>query len=395
MSQIYNVLLEDVIFNGVSGGGPLDSSGDNRFYTWRRVVNRHPGVSLPGGMCQFAGQVGVLVDDCQFSGGGSANNILNLAEGVSQVTIRNSVFQGPSSIAFADCHDVRFFNNIVRLSPAEVAFQSNAGGGQSAGVHLIDNDMTFAGTANTSLVVDGPDYALMGNTITSSAGTAVYAVAISGSPAASYGRVIGNTINCTNANCKAAIDFTPDEHESVIVGNTLIGNVGSFAAMIIEDNGAQTTPGPIVAYNTIRGFTGYGIYVAGLANEVNLQLGPNSITDAAFPIGPEPLLFPILKRSRFSSAKGVTITAANDLTLGEDGNLFHVSGATQINAITTSRWQAGSEIKLIFDSNPTVKHNTAGSAGTAKLMLKAAGDLSAAANATLILTYDGTSWYEF
>lgn len=98
--------------------------------------------------------------------------------------------------------------------------------------------------------------------------------------------------------------------------------------------------------------------------------------------------------SRVSQAKGVAVNAANDLTLGFDGNLFHIAGATQINAIITSFWQAGSEITLIFDSTPTVKHNTAGGAGTAKLLLAGAVDFVATANDLLCLIYDGTSWFE-
>lgn len=97
---------------------------------------------------------------------------------------------------------------------------------------------------------------------------------------------------------------------------------------------------------------------------------------------------------RVQTGKGAIVTAANDLTLGSDGNLFHISGTTTINAITTASWQAGSEVMLIFDGSVTVKHNTSGSAGTAKMLLAGAVDLSATANDTLSLAYDGTSWFE-
>lgn len=97
---------------------------------------------------------------------------------------------------------------------------------------------------------------------------------------------------------------------------------------------------------------------------------------------------------RFGKAKGADVASANDLTLGADGNLFHITGATTINAITTANWQAGSEITLIFDSTPTVKNNTAGGAGTAKMLLAGAADFSATANDVLKLCYDGTSWFE-
>lgn len=98
--------------------------------------------------------------------------------------------------------------------------------------------------------------------------------------------------------------------------------------------------------------------------------------------------------ARVAFGKGAAVAAANDLSLGFAGNLFHITGATQINAITTAFWQAGSEITLIFDSTPTVKHNTAGGAGTAKILLAGAADFVATANDLLCLIYDGTSWFE-
>lgn len=97
---------------------------------------------------------------------------------------------------------------------------------------------------------------------------------------------------------------------------------------------------------------------------------------------------------RLQGSMGDPVVAANSLTLGMGGNLFHITGATQINAITTANWQAGSEVTFIFDSTPTVKHNTAGAAGTAKLLLAGSVDFSATANDTLTLRYDGTSWFE-
>lgn len=104
--------------------------------------------------------------------------------------------------------------------------------------------------------------------------------------------------------------------------------------------------------------------------------------------------FAQMAASRFECAKGADVAAANDLTLGLDGNVFVITGNTQINAITTANWQAGSEIILIFSGTPTVKNNTAGGAGTAKIFLALSADLVAAANTILKLVYDGTQWQE-
>lgn len=86
-------------------------------------------------------------------------------------------------------------------------------------------------------------------------------------------------------------------------------------------------------------------------------------------------------------------TAANDLVLGA-ANQFIVAGNTQINAIDVEGWSAGSKITLIFTGTPTVKHNTAGGAGTAVLLLNGSIDLSATTDTVLCLEYDGTSWQE-
>ena len=101
----------------------------------------------------------------------------------------------------------------------------------------------------------------------------------------------------------------------------------------------------------------------------------------------------VLFDNRMQAKKGADVAAANDLTLG-DGNLFHITGATQINAINTTNWQAGSEITLIFDSTPTVKNNTAGGGSTAVMLLAGGADFSATANDVLKLVFDGTSWFE-
>lgn len=98
------------------------------------------------------------------------------------------------------------------------------------------------------------------------------------------------------------------------------------------------------------------------------------------------------KRQR--QAQGASIVAANDLTLGTDGNVFTITGNTQINAVVVLNWLAGSVVTLLFTGTPTVKHNTAGSAGTAKVFLSGSVDFVAANNGVLTLLYDGTEWQE-
>lgn len=98
---------------------------------------------------------------------------------------------------------------------------------------------------------------------------------------------------------------------------------------------------------------------------------------------------------RTLSGMGTNTAAANNLTIPLDGDTVRITGATQINALTKNRG-SGQRITLVFDANPTVKHNTAGGAGTAKVMLAGAADFAASANDTLSLFYDGGAdlWYE-
>jgi hypothetical protein len=101
-----------------------------------------------------------------------------------------------------------------------------------------------------------------------------------------------------------------------------------------------------------------------------------------------------VKDARLEMDKGGDIVAANDLTLGLDGNVFTVTGNTQINAIATANWNAGSVIHLIFTGTPTLKDNTAGGAGTAVMQLAGSTDFTAAAEDVITLVYDGTDWHE-
>lgn len=95
---------------------------------------------------------------------------------------------------------------------------------------------------------------------------------------------------------------------------------------------------------------------------------------------------------RVQGAQGNDIASANDMTIGTDGNYFDITGTTQINTISIDNVSAGTQITLQFDSNPVVKHNTAGAG--ASLLLSGSGDFASSANDTLTLMFDGTYWRE-
>lgn len=98
---------------------------------------------------------------------------------------------------------------------------------------------------------------------------------------------------------------------------------------------------------------------------------------------------------RHLQKKGADVASANTMTLGTDGNSFHITGTTTINGITTASWQSGSILVLRFAASLTVTHNSgAPGGGAVALLLAGAVNFSATANDTLTLWYDGTNFVE-
>lgn len=84
--------------------------------------------------------------------------------------------------------------------------------------------------------------------------------------------------------------------------------------------------------------------------------------------------------------KGPNIASAATISIPVKGDVFHVTGNTNItNGITVKAWDNGRIVTLIFDGTPTVSDT-----GTSKL----AGDFIATADDALTLRCDGTNWYE-
>lgn len=93
--------------------------------------------------------------------------------------------------------------------------------------------------------------------------------------------------------------------------------------------------------------------------------------------------------------KGADIAAANSLALGDDGNYFAVTGATEIHYISTTGWTPGSIIYLQFMSNPIVRDEFgAAPEGFAAIELAADSDFQASSGDILTLAYDAVSWRE-
>lgn len=154
--------------------------------------------------------------------------------------------------------------------------------------------------------------------------------------------------------------------------------------------GANTVTGGMGIWNT-TGMAGSSLrmWLDGTGGTANAVFSHNTTTAIKISSLGDTLFF-----GRSEWAKGADVAAANDLTLGSGGNSFTITGNTQINAITTLNWQAGSVIILEFSGAPTIKHNNAGSAGTAVFKLAGSVDLVAAAETVLTVYYNGTNFQE-
>lgn len=86
---------------------------------------------------------------------------------------------------------------------------------------------------------------------------------------------------------------------------------------------------------------------------------------------------------RFGLAQGAAVASATTVTLGADGNVFHITGTTTITGITAL--SAPALVVLIFDGVLTL---TDGS------NLKLAGNFVTTADDTITLWCDGTNYYE-
>ncbi len=101
----------------------------------------------------------------------------------------------------------------------------------------------------------------------------------------------------------------------------------------------------------------------------------------------------LVMTGRIQGNQGADVASASDLTLG-NGNLFYVTGTTDITAITTTGWQNGSEITLRFQGVLNLAHNTAGGGGTLPLYLDGATNIATTANDVITFVLTSAGWLQ-
>lgn len=105
--------------------------------------------------------------------------------------------------------------------------------------------------------------------------------------------------------------------------------------------------------------------------------------------------FATLTTARLLLGKGVDVPSATTVTLGTDGNVFTITGTTQIQGIVYDNWNFG-PVFLQFSGSVTVVHNSgAPGAGADPILLAGGVNFAATANDTLTLIHIGATWVEF
>jgi hypothetical protein len=182
-----------------------------------------------------------------------------------------------------------------------------------------------------------------------------------------------------------ALDATGEIRATNIISSTGVG--GMFRAtsgntnaqyMLLQNTGGQFYAGLEDSAGTFFGATAYAATI--YTSATNIELIAAGVRGLAVSTTGA-----VTHYKRVLDAQGADVASANDLTLGSDGNVFEITGAVQINAITTASWQNGAKVTLLFTSTPTVKNNTAGGGGTAVMLLAGGADFSATANDSLTL----------
>jgi hypothetical protein len=153
--------------------------------------------------------------------------------------------------------------------------------------------------------------------------------------------------------------------------------------LTINANPANFTPSANDGFSLgVSGTAWSDLFVASGA-VIDFAAGDVTITHAA-----DTLTFAggrVVINHRLVMAQGADVASANNLVLGSDGNTFEITGTTQINLISNLTWQNGSQVTLLFTSNPTVKHNQATSTTNITIQLAGAADFVASAGDVLTL----------
>lgn len=239
------------------------------------------------------------------------------------------------------------------------------------------------------------------------------------------------TYSKTNADLGSAADTaTLTVYRPLLVGDTSLVSTGIIKEAV-EQIVTNATDGLVVSYGTTAtGSTRYlkcvtssgtsEFYVTVGGNVVGSSFSgtsfspPNTTSDAIYGVsyGNFGLVNPHIRWPNGSPTVGINYNGAAGVAKVTDGStgikglmgggaavasatampvptgrIFHVTGTTAITSITSTNFQAGCVITMIFDGSLTFTNGN-------NIILAGAANFSATANDTLTMCYDGTNWYE-
>jgi len=89
--------------------------------------------------------------------------------------------------------------------------------------------------------------------------------------------------------------------------------------------------------------------------------------------------------NRLLQRQGADVASASTIELGNDGNSFEITGATQIDLISNVGWQNGSEITLYIEAGGGLSHGTATSGSDITILLAGAANFGPSNEAMIVL----------
>jgi len=86
------------------------------------------------------------------------------------------------------------------------------------------------------------------------------------------------------------------------------------------------------------------------------------------------------------------VTGSKNVILGDDGNIFKITGSEKIHRISTDGWTEGGVATLIFDSSVVMAHDATNDGTFATMSIWAETDYTSAANEIMSLQYLDSTW---
>ena len=206
----------------------------------------------------------------------------------------------------------------------------------------------------------------------------------------STGLVVSNT-NTGTTNTNVGIDVTASGGSTTNIG-MFIKNVASSQKGIVISSGTTETSAMWVGYDNST--TNWGVYAL---NSTILELGTgggNVVVNPGFST------MATFSSAAFTSSSNIRITnggrtllkqgadvasAAGAIALGADGNSFEITGTNAITLISSTNWQNGSIVTLVFTSTATLTDGTANSGTDIGMELAGNANFVASAGATLTM----------